>query len=66
MHVHTIIEHLQQHNKDLLICIADLQAQLQKEKELPPQVQFNDLITVNDALGETYSFPLSFVDSLEV
>lgn len=66
MHVHTIIEHLQQHNKALLICIADLQARLQKEKELPPQVQFNDLVTVNDALGETYSFPLSFVDSLEV
>lgn len=66
MHAHAMIQYLQQQNKSLSICIADLKTQLQKEKDLPPQVPFNDLVTVNDALGATYTFPLSFVDSLEV
>uniref|UniRef100_A0A093XA57 5'-methylthioadenosine/S-adenosylhomocysteine nucleosidase n=1 Tax=Talaromyces marneffei PM1 TaxID=1077442 RepID=A0A093XA57_TALMA len=65
MHAHAMIQYLQQQNKSLSICIADLKTQLQKEKDLPPQVPFNDLVTVNDALGATYTFPLSFVDSLE-
>jgi nucleoside phosphorylase len=33
---------------------------------LPPAVQFRDIVTLNDALGETYPFSLSFIDSVEV
>ncbi|KAF3385701.1 hypothetical protein DPV78_012453 [Talaromyces pinophilus] len=66
MDVHAIIEHLRQQKEDLLIRISDLKIQLRKEKELPPQVQVTDLVTVNDALGAIYSFSLSFVDSWEV
>lgn len=36
------------------------------ERELPPRVYLDDLVTVNDALGGTYKFSLSFIDSLEV
>ncbi|KUL89246.1 hypothetical protein ZTR_03696 [Talaromyces verruculosus] len=64
--VHAIIEQLRQQKEDLLIRISDLKIQLRKEKELPPQVQVTDLVTVNDALGARYSFSLSFVDSWEV
>ena len=46
--------------------VIDLQNRLLIQRELPPQVPLRDLVTLNDALGETYQFPLTFIDSREV
>lgn len=51
---------------DRQITLSNLNTLSRLERELPPQVYFNDLITVNDAMGGTYSFPISLIDSLEV
>jgi nucleoside phosphorylase len=45
---------------------SDLNALLRLEREIPPRIYHNDLVTVNDALGGTYNFNLSFIDSWEV
>lgn len=57
---------LQQQNENLQTELRQLRALLQQQQKLPTQVPSRDLVSVNDALGETYSFPLTFVDSLEV
>lgn len=57
----------QQTNQDLQRMVRELTAQLRSQQlRLPPQVPCRDLVAVNDALGETYTFSLNFIDSLEV
>lgn len=51
---------------DQRITPSSLKALSRLERELPPHVYFTDLVTVNDALGETYRFSISLIDSLEV
>lgn len=58
--IHESFARIQKQNEDLRLLVAEL------KMELPAQVSFRDLVEINDALGQTYSFPLSFVDSFEV
>jgi hypothetical protein len=57
---------LRQQNQDLQAELRQMRVLLQERQALPLQMPSRDLVCVNDALGETYSFPLTFVDSLEV
>ncbi|KAJ5754827.1 hypothetical protein N7533_004370 [Penicillium manginii] len=61
------MDELQQTNQALKMEVRELNVRLRlQQSRLSPQVPYRNLVAINDALGETYSFSLNYIDSFEV
>lgn len=61
------VGHLQHTKHNLQDTGRELKAQIQfLQSQLPAQVRYRNIVVVNDASGETYSFSLNWIDSFEV